>query len=154
MQYPWHPFFGKTFDICSYFARASIQTYRCRPAGRPEQTRLDIPVWMFDSSLCSTMELSEKPHCCLESLKQLLLLLSEASSSECIIGQNQDTFAEKGDADAESPPTAQNSGDASIPPPRPSSNDMEEPSRTVTETSDETPEQDSNGISKTSGRGF
>jgi len=154
MQYPWHPFFGKTFDIHLHFARASTETYRCRPSGRPEQMRLDMPVWMFDSALCSTMKLSEKPYCCLDSLKQLLLLLSEASPSECIIGQSQDTFNEKGDAHVESPPAAQNSRHASIPPPGSSPNDMERPSRTVAETTEKTDEQDTNGISKASGRGF
>ena len=154
MQYPWHPFFDKTFDIHLHFSRASTETYRCRPSGQPEQMRLDMPVWMFDSSLCSKMELSEKPYCCLDSLKQLLLLLSEASSSECIMGQSQDTFNEKGDAHAESPVAAQNSGHASVPSPRSSSNDMEKPSRTVAETTEKTNEQYTNGISKASGREF
>ena len=154
MQYSWHPFFGKTFDIHLHFARASAETYRCRPSSRPGQMRLDMPVWMFDATLCSKMKLSEKPYCCLDSLKQLLLLLSEVSSSECIIGQSQDTFSEKGDAHAESPPAAHDSGHASIPPPRSLSNDMERFSRTVAETTEKINQQDTNGISKASGRGF
>ena len=113
-----------------------------------------MPVWMFDFALCSKMKLSEKPYCCLDSLKQLLLLLSEASSSGCIIGQSQDTFNEKGDAHVESPPAAQNSGHASIPTPRSPSDDMEELSRTVAGTPEAIIEQDANGISKASGRGF
>ena len=55
-------------------------------------------------------------------LKQLRLLLHEASSSECTISQNPSTFNEKGDASAEIQLTANNGGSASVSPARSTSN--------------------------------
>jgi len=152
MQYPWHPLIGKTFDIQIHFSRAHTEAYRCRPSGQSGTIRQDIPAWMFNSALCSSMRLSEQPYCSLDSLKQLLLLLGEASSSECIIGQNQNAFNKKGDANAESQPATQNSRHASVPSPRSSSNNMEKSFQPAVITTDETNEQDANGIPKSSGR--
>ena len=107
---------------------------------------------MFNSVQCSKMKLSEQPYCSLDSLKQLLLLLGEASSSECIIGQNQNTFNKIGDVNAELRSAMQNSGHASVPSSRSSSNDMEKSIQPAIGTTDGTNEQDADGISKFSGR--
>jgi len=107
---------------------------------------------MFNSALCSSMRLSEQPYCSLDSLKQLLMLLREASSTECIIAQNSDTFKQKGDADAESHQAAQSIRHASFSSSRPSPNDMEKSVESTIITVDETNEQDVNGVQKTSRR--
>jgi hypothetical protein len=98
------------------------------------------------------MKLSEQPYCSLGSLQQLLLLHGEASSFECTIGQNQNTSNKKGDANAELRTATQNSGHASVPSSRSSSNSMEKSIQPAIGTTDETNEQDANGISKPSGR--
>jgi len=41
---PWHPFFGKTFDIHIHFSRAHTEAYRCRLSSQPGTKRQDIPV--------------------------------------------------------------------------------------------------------------
>jgi hypothetical protein len=127
MEYPWHPFFGHFFNIHSHFIRTHVPKYRCRPSDHPERMRLDMPVWMFDHAHCSKMGLSKEPYCSLDSLKELLLLLREASSTECIIDQKPNTFNQKGDADAELQLTPKNSGTASVSPLRSSSTNLEQP---------------------------
>jgi hypothetical protein len=95
------------------------------------------------------MKLTEDPYCSLDSLKQLLLLFREASASECIIGQDQNTFNKKGDANAELRLATQNRGSASVSPTRSSSNNLEKSIQTTDGTSDETCERDALGIPKT-----
>ena len=107
-----------------------------------------MPVWMFDRAHCSRMKFLREPYCSLDSLEQLLLLLHEASSSECTTSQNPSTFNEKGDANAEIQLTAKNSGSASVSPTRSTSNDLEESVKTAGDTTDETHEQDASGTSK------
>lgn len=154
MQYPWHPLIGKTFDIQTHFSKASTEAYRCRLSNQSQSgtIRQDIPAWMFNPTRCSKMKLSDQPYCSLDSLKQLILLLGEASSSECIINQNQNTFNKTGDANAETQSATQNSGHASVPSPRSSSNNMEKSFQPAVDAIDETNEQNANGISKSSGR--
>jgi hypothetical protein len=152
MRYPWHPFFGKTFDIQLHFSRAQIEAYRCCPSDLTEQRKFDIPVWMFDSVRCSQMKLLSKPYCSLDSLNQLRLLLSEVSPLECIISQTENTFNIKGDANAKSRPATQNSGPASFSSSRSSSNDMGKSIQTTIGTIDQVNEQDANGVSKSSER--
>jgi hypothetical protein len=98
------------------------------------------------------MKLLKQPYCSLDSLNQLQLLLSEASSSECIITQTENTFNKKGDVHAELQSSTQNSRHASVPSSRSSSNDMEKSIQPAIGTTDETNEQDANGVSKPSGR--
>ena len=148
MEYPWHPFFGNSFNIHSHFFRAHVQTYGCRPSDHPERMRLHMPVWMFDRARCSNMKLLKEPYCSLNSLKQLHLLLHEASSSECTISQNPSTFNEKGDANAEIQLTAKHSRSASVSPTRSTSNNLEESVQTAGDTTDETHEQDVSGTPK------
>ena len=124
MQYPWHPFFGHLYDIYCRFKKAHIETYRCCLSGQPGQKRLDIPTWMFDQLRCSKMKLSNQPYCSLGSLKQLLLLFAETSSTECIIGQIPHTFTERGDVHARLRPTEQNNRHAPVPSSRSLSDDM------------------------------
>lgn len=152
MEYPWHPYFGQLFNIHSHFSRAHVQTYRCRPSNHSERMRLDMPVWMFDRAHCSKMRLSNVPYCSLDSLKELLLLLREASPTECIIGQNPNTFNHKGDADAELRLTQKNSRSASVLPTQPPSDNLEEFIQTADGSINETCEHDASGTSKTSGR--
>ncbi|MBL7189832.1 MAG: hypothetical protein ISS70_26175 [Phycisphaerae bacterium] len=107
-----------------------------------------MPAWMFDRAHCSKMKLLKEPYCSLNSLKQLLLLLHEASSSECTIDQNPSTFNEKGDANAELRLATQNSDSASVLPTRSTSNNLEETVQRADDKTDETHEQDASGTSK------
>ena len=152
MQYPWHPFFGKTFDILLHFSRKPIPVYRCRPSDQPEKMRLDMPVWMFDPVKCSNMKLLEEPFCSLEALSQLQSLLREASSVECIIDETQNTFDEKGDANAESQLKTQNNRLASVSPTQYPPNNLEESIQAATNATDGTHEQYDLGAPKTSRR--
>jgi hypothetical protein len=152
MEYPWHPYFGQLFNIHSHFSRAHVQTYRCRPSDHPERMRLDMPAWMFDRACCSKMKLLKEPYSSLDSLKHLLLLLREASSSECIIGQDRNTFNQKGDADAKLRLTTKNSRSASVSSTQSPSDNMEEPIQTAGGSINETCEHDASGTSKASRR--
>jgi hypothetical protein len=147
MQYRWHPFFGKMFDIHQHFSKARIEVYRCCPSGQSGQRRLDMPVWMFDPIRCSKMELSDQPYCSLNSLQQLLVLLSEASSAECIIGQRQDTLHKQGDANAQLRPSAKDSRHASVRTQGSASENMGKSIQGAMESGDSSNEQDGNGVS-------
>jgi hypothetical protein len=103
---------------------------------------------MFDRARCSRMKLLKEPYCSLSYLKQLLLLLHEASSAECTISQTPSTFNKKGDANVELRLTPQNSGSASVLPTRSTSNNLEEFVQRADDTTDETHEQDASGTSK------
>jgi hypothetical protein len=97
------------------------------------------------------MELSDQPYCSLNSLQQLLVLLSEASSAECIIGQSQDTLHKRGDADAQLRPSAKDIRHASVRTRGSASKDMGKTIQGATESGNSANEQDGNGVS-TSGR--
>lgn len=94
------------------------------------------------------MKLLKEPHCSLNSLKQLLLLLHEASPSECTIDQNPSTFNDKGDANAEQQLAAKTSGSASVSPTRSTSNNLEETVQTADDAANKTHEQDASRTSK------
>ncbi|MEN6386353.1 MAG: hypothetical protein ABFD79_14300 [Phycisphaerales bacterium] len=104
-----------------------------------------MPAWMFDTAVCSRMQLLKTPYCSLDSLKQLLLLLNEASPTECIIGKNQNTF-KQGDANAKLPSKTQIGGYASIPPTGSLSNDKAKSTTKTDVTSDTTDEPNDNRI--------
>jgi len=144
LQYPWHPYFNKNVDIYIHFKRARIESYRCSAKGHPEQKRFDIPVWMFDSALCSEMKLLQKPYCHLEALKQLLILVRETSPVQCIINQTANTLNKSGETNVKFEPASKHNGDATIPATGPSSDDMERLAKTSTATSCQSDEHDHN----------
>ena len=97
LEYLWHPYYGKLFEIHQQFNKGGISIYRCSLANKPKYKNTEIPTWMFDKILCSKMKLLEHPYCSLESLEQLCCLLYETCIDECIISQDQNTFTEEGD---------------------------------------------------------
>jgi len=102
------------FDIHQQITKVGISFYRCSLSNTPKIKNTEIPTWMFDKILCSKMELLEQPYCSLESIQQLIFLLKEASPAECIIDNEPNAFAEKGDANVRSRSKRKNNNHAAI----------------------------------------
>src|SRR5215510_14509686 len=75
VQYPWHPWFGRT--VCVY--RIVVRGTRSRAHCGLDQVQcarsLEIPLWMLEAASCSTLRLAENPIVDCTALQRLKALL-------------------------------------------------------------------------------
>ena len=80
VAYAWHPWFGRLVVVHDLKSRSSGVFARCRPDGAALGALQEIPAWMLDVAVCSTMRATSVPVVSLPALKDLAALLAEGKN--------------------------------------------------------------------------
>jgi hypothetical protein len=82
VAYAWHPWFGRLVVVHDLKTRSSGVFARCRPDGAASGALQEIPAWMLDVAVCSTMRAMAVPVVSLPALKDLAILLAETRNGK------------------------------------------------------------------------
>jgi len=116
--YPWHPWYGRSVVISEVLERLGQAIVRCRLAQGHETQVVEIPSWMLDRAMSSTIHLAQKPVVCSDALWTLKGLLDHQRAVEPTrVLQDQHHFSPtQGDADAQITPSSSQRAADVIPP--------------------------------------
>jgi hypothetical protein len=117
VHYPWHPLYRQSIPVRLEQRWKNGLVARCDPHSDVGRRGFDIPVWMLDSAVCSTMTLSQTALVDAEALRQLRQLLDRAlgtDDSDVVQGGHQ-LEAVQGGAHAQSVSPTQAAGVVSPP---------------------------------------
>ena len=139
VRYPWHPLYGSKVFIRKSVTKDGLPRYRCGLPNQENCSGFEMPQWMFDSVLCSSMRVREDPLVDCFALQELEALLSrftcrsvvsqQVQGHHCAKNSNKETAHEKISEPSPSPiPTEPIRSEDQCSPPRPSS--REDPPRT------------------------
>lgn len=106
VQYRWHPWQGQRVLIQCEARRSGSAVLRCVREQLNDSPALEIPEWMFDSSLCSQMKqdnLAYVSSAALLALKDLLSAVPDPIESTVVEAQHLSSST--GDADAPTIPS-------------------------------------------------
>jgi hypothetical protein len=112
VRYLWHPWYGEQVCVQGEARRGGGVVLRCKRDELQRFPPLEIPAWMFDSGLCSRMDLGTSAHVSSAALLALKELLSPsaADSIELALIQAQHISSSSGGADADTVTTQVQSG--------------------------------------------
>ena len=82
VHYPWHPLYKQSIPVRLERRWKNGLVARCDPHSDVGRRGFDIPVWMLDSAVCSTMILSQTALVDAETLRQLRHLLDRALGTD------------------------------------------------------------------------
>lgn len=82
--YRWHPWAGCVVQIHEVIEKAAGNSVRCSRDGDASGRWLELPLWMFDRSVCTLMRVETFPRVDLAALTALQALLSDAAGDEAI----------------------------------------------------------------------
>jgi hypothetical protein len=106
VQYRWHPWYGRRVLVQCEALRSGSAVLRCVQEDLNGSPALEIPEWMFDSSLCSQMKQDNLAHVSSAALLALKDLLSAAPDPiESTVLEAQHHSSSSGDADAPTIPS-------------------------------------------------
>src|SRR5215469_12148945 len=75
VQYPWHPWFGRTVWVYRIVVRGTRSRAHCGLDRVQCARSLEIPLWMLEAASCSTLRLAENPIVDCTALQRLKTLL-------------------------------------------------------------------------------
>ena len=116
--YPWHPWYGRSVVISEVLERLGQAIVRCRLAQEHKTQVVEIPSWMLDRAMSSTIHLAQKPVVCSDALWTLKRLLDHQRAVEPTrVLQDRHHFSPtQGDADAQIAPSSSQRAADVIPP--------------------------------------
>jgi hypothetical protein len=82
VHYPWHPLYRQSIPVRLEGRWKNGLVARCDPHNDVGRRGFDIPVWMLDCAVCSTMTLSQTALVDAEALRQLRQLLDLALGTD------------------------------------------------------------------------
>ena len=103
VRYPWHPWCGRVVAVHQTFAKSGRGVVsHCRIEENAEARHLEIPEWMFDSSICRRMQLAAVPTVSCEALLDLKSLLRCAvlPDTDVVLQAQHRSLLSPGGADA------------------------------------------------------
>ena len=75
VQYPWHPWFGRTVWVYRIVVRGTRSGAHCGLDRVQCARSLEVPLWMLEAASCSTLRLAENPIVDCTALQRLKMLL-------------------------------------------------------------------------------
>ncbi|MEM9942059.1 MAG: hypothetical protein AAF939_10760 [Planctomycetota bacterium] len=97
--YRWHPWYQLEVSVEGSMTRKGVPTFRCRLLSALDGKAFDIPQWMFDSSVCASMQFQDHPRVSLVALKSLATLILELKSVGCSTTVVEGTHFQNEDGD-------------------------------------------------------
>ena len=61
VRYRWHPWFERSVDAVQSIRRGLKVSIRVEYAVRSRRRWIDVPAWMFDSTICASLIASQSP---------------------------------------------------------------------------------------------
>src|SRR6202012_5034927 len=73
--YAWHPWSGRQVHVHEAVERIGVEVFRCSSTGSMSDRLLEIPVWMFDRTICARVRTGDTPQASIGALDALVRLL-------------------------------------------------------------------------------
>ena len=106
VRYPWHPLFGQSLVVRGERRRARQFVLLCARRDEVRVRSFEMPAWMLDEGVCSSMHLADEPRVSWTALTELRRLLSDMACEGELreVEVRHCSQRMKGDADACSNP--------------------------------------------------